>query len=116
MHFQSSLPCESNAGFLTSDLESLKTNKYQIIPMNLLTHMIPSGIPEYRFCLNVGSIIVLLRNLDQSDACNGTRLTVKLLYENIIVAETVSVNKKTILIPQIKLAPFDVNLSFVLQR
>ena len=52
----------------------------------------------------------------QSGVCNGRRLTVKLLFENIIVAKTMSVNKKTILISQIKLAPSTVNLPFVLQH
>ena len=89
----------------------------QNYPLEFINSLTPSGMPEHRLCLKVGSIIVLLRNLDiQSGVCNGTRLTVKLLYENIIVAETISVNKKTKLIPQIKLAPSDINLLFVLQR
>ena len=40
----------------------------------------------------------------QSGVCNGRRLTVQLLFENIIVAKT------TILISQIKLATSNVNL------
>ena len=90
----------------------------QNYPLEFINSLTPSGMPEHRLCLKVGSIIVLLRNLDiQSGVCNGTRLTVKLLYENIIVAETISVHKKTISVPQIKLAPSDVNyLPFLLQR
>lgn len=85
--------------------------------LEFINSLIPSGMTEHRLCLKVGSIIVLLRNLDiQSGAYNGTRLTVKLLYEGIIVAKTISVSKKTILIPGIKLAPSDVNLPFVLQH
>ena len=89
----------------------------KLSPREFINSLTPSGMPEHRLCLKVGSIIVLLRNLDiQGGICNGTRLTIKLLYENIIVAETIFVNKKTILIPRIKLAPSDANLLFVFQR
>ena len=47
--------------------------------------------------------------------CNGTRLIVKELHENLIVAEIITI-KQTVLIARIKLAPSDVNLSFVLER
>ena len=63
----------------------------QNYPLEFINSLTPSGMPEHRLCLKVGSIIVLLRNLDIQ---NGTRLTVKLLYENIIVTTTISVNKK----------------------
>ena len=89
----------------------------QNYPLEFINSLIPSSMPEHRLCLKVGSIIMLLRNLDiQSGVCNRKRLTVKLLYENIIFAKTVSVNKKTLLIPWIKLSPSDVNLLFILQR
>ena len=93
-----------------------KKEEQQNYSIEFINSLTLSGMPEHRLCLKVGSIIVLLRNLDiQSDVCNRTRLTVKLLYENIVVAETISVNKKTILIPQIQLVSSDVNLPFVLQ-
>ena len=47
--------------------------------------------------------------------CNGTRLIVKELHENLIVGEIITI-KQTLLIARIKLAPSDVNLSFVLER
>ena len=72
-----------------------KKEEQQNYPLEFINSLTLSGMPEHWLCLKVGSIIVLLRNLDiQSDVCNRTRLTVKLLYENIIVAETISVNKK----------------------
>ena len=68
--------------------------------LEFINSLTSSGMPEHWLCIEVGSIIVLLRNLDiQGGVCNGKRLTVKLLYENIIVAKTLTVNKKIILIP-----------------
>ena len=49
-----------------------------------------------------------------SGLCNGTRLIVKELHDNLIVAETITI-KQTVLIPRIKLAPSDINLPFVLE-
>ena len=58
---------------------------------------------------------MLLRNLNvHSGLCNGTRLVVKELHDNLIVAETITI-KQTVLIPRIKLAPSDINLPFVLE-
>ena len=59
---------------------------------------------------------MLLRNLNvHSGLCNGTRLIVKELHDNLIVAETITI-KQTVLIPRIKLAPSDINLPFVLEH
>ena len=59
---------------------------------------------------------MLLLNLNvHSGLCNGTRLIVKELHNNLIVAETITI-KQTVLIPRIKLAPSDINLQFVLER
>ena len=59
---------------------------------------------------------MLLRNLNvHNGLCNGTRLIVKELHDNLIVAETIT-TKQTVLIPRIKLAPSDINLPFVLER
>ena len=50
-----------------------------------------------------------------SGLCNGTRLIVKELHDNLIVTETMTI-KQTVLIPRIRLAPSDINLPFVLER
>ena len=49
-------------------------------------------MPERHLLLKVGSIIILIWNLKtQSGLCNETRLIVKELHENIIVAKTITV-------------------------
>uniref|UniRef100_A0A914NGS9 ATP-dependent DNA helicase n=1 Tax=Meloidogyne incognita TaxID=6306 RepID=A0A914NGS9_MELIC len=55
-----------------------------------LNKLTPAGIPAHHLHLKVGSIIVLLRNLNTSKSlCNGTRLIVKKLQTNLISAETI---------------------------
>ena len=88
----------------------------QNYPLEFINSLTPSGMPEHRLFLKVGSIIILLRNLNvHSGLCNGTRLVVKELHDNLIVAETITI-KQTVLIPRIKLAPSNINLPFVSER
>ena len=89
----------------------------QNYPLEFINSLTPSGMPEHWLCLKVGSIIMLLRNLDiQRGLCNGTRLTVKEMHEYLIVADTIAIDKQRVMISRIKLAPSDVNLPFVLER
>uniref|UniRef100_A0A914NYB3 ATP-dependent DNA helicase n=1 Tax=Meloidogyne incognita TaxID=6306 RepID=A0A914NYB3_MELIC len=56
-----------------------------------LNKLTPGGLPAHHIHLKVGSIIVLLRNLNTSKSlCNGTRLIVKKLQTNLISAKTIS--------------------------
>ena len=69
--------------------------------------------------LKVGSIIMLLRNLNtKRGLCNGTRLSVQTLKPNLIIAQvlTGSAEKQTVFIPRIDLAPTNTDLPFVLRR
>ena len=78
----------------------------QNYPLEFINSLTPSGMPEHRLCLKVGSIIMLLRNLNiQRGLCNGTRLAMKEMHENLIIAETIATDR-----------PSDVNLPFVLER
>ncbi|KAJ8280700.1 hypothetical protein GJAV_G00057920 [Gymnothorax javanicus] len=84
-----------------------------------LHSLTPTGMPPHQLNLKVGAIVMLLRNLDiRNGLCNGTRLTIKNLYANILDAEilTGSNKGKRVLIPRVKLAPSDPNLPFVLER
>jgi ATP-dependent DNA helicase PIF1 len=55
-------------------------------PPEFLNSFDSAGLPQHRLLLKVGSPIILLRNLDPSQLCNGTRLCVKKMLGNVIEA------------------------------
>nr|XP_025679667.1 ATP-dependent DNA helicase PIF1-like [Arachis hypogaea] len=78
-----------------------------------------SGIPKHALKLKKGVLIILLRNIDQANGlCNGTRLIVQDLGENIIGAEIVSGSNigDKIFIPRMNLIPSDPGIPFKFQR
>jgi ATP-dependent DNA helicase PIF1 len=52
-------------------------------PPEFLNSLDSAGLPPNRLLLKVGSPIILLRNLDPSKLCNGTRLCVKKMLGNV---------------------------------
>jgi len=78
-----------------------------------------SRIPNHRIKLKVGIPIMLLRNIDQVNGlCNGTRLQVNDLGNNVISATVITGNKfgDKIFIPRMNLTPSDSSIPFKFQR
>lgn len=74
------------------------------------------GMPIHKLNLKIGAVIMLLRNLNiKRGLCNGTRLIVKELKPNLIIAEvlTGSAAREIVFIPRICLAHTDTDLPFV---
>ncbi|KAH0816064.1 hypothetical protein GEV33_006727 [Tenebrio molitor] len=52
------------------------------------------GLPPHNFQLNIGSVVIMLRNQNQPKLCNGTRLVEKKLMGNVIHATILKVSSK----------------------
>ncbi|KAF0711235.1 ATP-dependent DNA helicase PIF1-like [Aphis craccivora] len=74
-------------------------------PTEFLNTLEPDGLPPYTLTLKVGSIVMLLRNLDSKrQLCNGTRLVVTELRRHNFKARMLSGNAQDdIIIPAIPL-------------
>jgi len=72
-------------------------------PSEFLNSLDMPGTPPHNLQLNMGSIIIILRNLNHSKLCNGTRLSVKKLMNNVIQATIIKGKFKgeEVLIPRI---------------
>lgn len=91
----------------------------QNYPLEFLNTLTPSGMPVHKMNLKIGAIVMLLRNLNtKRGLCNGTRLIIKDLKPNLIIAEVLSgtAATQTVFIPRIDLAPSTTELPFVLRR
>lgn len=79
-------------------------------PVEFLNSVNASGMPPHKLKLKIGSVIMLLRNLNTKQGlCNGTRLFVTALKNNLIEAEvlTGSSEGNKVLIPRIDISPTD---------
>ncbi|GBM84766.1 hypothetical protein AVEN_118890-1 [Araneus ventricosus] len=85
-------------------------------PEEFLNSLTPTGLPPYELKLKIGCIIMLLRNLAPSKGlCNGTRLIITKLQQNIIQAKSID-GTETFLIPRIPLIPSQTNMPFKFKR
>ncbi|XP_035713810.1 uncharacterized protein LOC118438127 [Folsomia candida] len=87
-------------------------------PTEFLNTLNPSGSASHELKLKVGSLIMLLRNLNtKRGLCNGTRLVVAELKPNLIIAKVITGSAKgnIVFIPRIDLIT-DSDLPFRLRR
>ncbi|XP_015166583.1 ATP-dependent DNA helicase PIF1-like [Solanum tuberosum] len=78
-----------------------------------------SGVPNHSITLKVGVPVMLLRNIDQAAGlCNGTRLIVTKLGNQVIEAKVLSgqMAGQKVFIPRINLTPSDARIPFKFQR
>ena len=79
-------------------------------PAEFLNSLHPSGLPPHVLKLKPHAEIMLLRNLNPSiGLMNGTRLQVKRLLDNVIIATIIGGKCKgqDVMIPRIGMAPID---------
>jgi ATP-dependent DNA helicase PIF1 len=88
-----------------------------LYPVEFLNTLKFSSIANHKLEFEMGVLILLLRNFNQSiGLCNGTRLIVKRLGQHVIEAEIIIGNNvgKRVFIPRIIMSPFRTDWPFVL--
>ncbi|XP_061379262.1 uncharacterized protein LOC133319319 [Danaus plexippus] len=107
--------------FLPGQLISFKSvdtvmNQDDVInyPTEFLNSLELPGLPPHNLQLKVGSVVIMLRNINQPRLCNGTRLAVKRLMNNVIEATIIKGKYKgeDVLIPRIPMIPMDLPFDF----
>ena len=92
---------------------------FALLPPEFLYSLQTSGIPNHKLKLKVGTPIMLIRNLDQTDGlCNETRLIITKLGSNVIEAEVITgpnTGNRTY-IPRINMSPSESPWPFKLIR
>lgn len=85
-------------------------------PQEFLNTLSPSGYLPNKLKLKVGAPITLLRNLQPRNICNGTKIQIKCLRNNIVEAVNLIGLAKVeiVFIPRIPMIPTDLPFSFEL--
>jgi len=91
------------------DSVSEKNRIHHAYPAEFLQQLNASGLPPALLCLKVGSLVILLKNLDpEEELCNGTRMVVlnvrRKVFQCRIISKDRRFRSKVMLIPRIRLS------------
>lgn len=109
---QSRLPGEMRSYISTDTV--VEQDQVVHYPTEFLNSLELPGFPPHNLQLKVGAVVIMLRNLNQPKLCNGTRLSIQNLMNNLIQA-TIITGKyagETVLIPRIPLLSTDTPFQF----
>src|SRR3954467_7834004 len=79
-----------------------------VLSPEFLSSLRTSGLPNHHLKLKVGTPIMLMRNIDQSQGlCNGTRLIITNMAAHVLEAKLMGDNNngKVIYIPRMDMSP-----------
>ena len=90
-------------------------------PTEFFQQLNAGRLPPALLCLKIGSLVILLRNLDPGEGlCNGTRIMVLNVRKKVLQCRIISKDRrfrgKVVLIPRIRLSPNAETLPVPLKR
>jgi len=94
-------------------------NRFAEVSADFLHSITPSGMPPHKLRVKTGAVVILLRNLNPSQGlCNGTRLLVVEMKDNVIQAKILTGNNagQIAFIPRIILDSTTDDLVFTMRR
>ncbi|XP_037903681.1 uncharacterized protein LOC119647012 [Hermetia illucens] len=83
-------------------------------PIEFLSSLDVPRLPPQNLCLKFGSVVIMLRNINPLKLCNGTRLVVSKLMNNVIYATILKgkFEDEEVRIPRISMIPTDMPFEF----
>jgi hypothetical protein len=110
---------ESKTYFSIDTVESENESERLAYPVEVLNSLEISGLPPHKLTLKIGCVIMLLRNLNtRAGLCNGTRLIVRELKNNVILAHILKgkILGERIFIPRVDLIPSEDEFPVTIRR
>jgi hypothetical protein len=100
-------------------VESENESERLAYPVEVLNSLELSGLPPHKLTLKKGCIVMLLRNLNtKAGLCNGTRLIVREMKNNVIIAHILKKERlgKRVFIPRVDLIPSEDEFPVTIRR
>ncbi|XP_020967404.1 uncharacterized protein LOC107614994 [Arachis ipaensis] len=109
--------------YLSSDSVCVKEGNMEFeldtFSPKILNRINCSGLPPHKLVVKIGALVMLLRNIDQTNGlCNGTRMQVRRMRNHVIECKTLTGNKagSIVLIRKLNLIPNNETLPVMFQR
>ncbi|GFT23505.1 ATP-dependent DNA helicase [Trichonephila clavipes] len=121
MNLHNVSPCQQTSHAIPSETTTYKSidtveNQDEVVnyPTEFLNSLDLPGMPPHVLTLKIGVPIILLRNINPPRLCNGTRLSVKKMMNNVIEATILTGKFKgeDVLLPRILMIPTDMPFEF----
>ena len=83
-------------------------------PIEVLNSLYVPGLRPHSLRIKVGSVVIMLKNINQPKLCNGKRLVISKIRNNVIYATILKgkFNGELVLIPRIPMIPTDMPFEF----